>query len=472
LESLAVHYVVDGTQLRGSIGSFTYRDDSTNGSRGTEVVILDVDANARPSIDITLGQISTLYIPQTMELEQEMRMVRLTQTGKTWSVTGDQLHVILPKVDEERLQKEIDAAAAQRKRHQVNVGQLSLDDVAGVDSDTGNQGGENQSQQRLHSGLSSSDISTTVSKFWVAPFPASIQFENVSHMKQGQENTRVELQKLSIWISPKDDQSATEVAASIGTVQSDLATGTDLTVFSSVPADMSAKRFDHFEFSAGVISVTAGYSVQDWLRTFSFIGLRSSATRGNTNKPVYYSLPDANIAPLKIQVQYNALSVVSVKQTTIHIPLFKGNKKTTTKDVSTFYIEQILSKSTDFLKNAEVLGLNVQNAGMFALGTTLAAANPFAGVAVMVGADAVKASVEAGKRARKAKEGAHGTIGDFFIGIGYAAVEATESGAIRRGKKAGQQLDPLDWMIGVSASTGQYLGDNKEKFGQAGGASK
>ena len=129
-----------------------------------------------------------------------------------------------------------------------------------------------------------------------------------------------------------------------------------------------------------------------------------------------------------------------------------------------------MKKAPNFLVNAEVLGLNVKDAGIFAFGTTLAAANPFAGVAAMVGADAVKASVNAGKRGRRKADDSCGTIGDFFAGIGYAAVEATQSGAIRRGKSSQQQIDAFDWLIGVSANTGTYVAENKEKFGQAGGA--
>mmetsp|Transcript_53304 Transcript_53304/g.129506 ORF Transcript_53304/g.129506 Transcript_53304/m.129506 type:complete len:1054 (+) Transcript_53304:160-3321(+) len=466
LQSLSVHYCLDGSQLFGSIGSFTYRDESMpGGQRGAEVVILDVVANSRPSVNVTLGCIATLYIPETIELIQEMKMVRLSLSGRTWSMEGDEAHLSFPKVDEEYMQLAIDEAAEEQHQHheQVDVGQLSLDEPDEP------RGVRHHSQTTLNQ-QASSDVSETVSKFLVAPFPAVVQFKLVSLMKGQEEKTKIELQKSSLWVNPKDDWSGTEVAASVGVLQSDLATGADMTAFACIPGDLDANRYENFEFNAGLISVTAGYSVQDWLKTFSFSGLWSPTVREHKDKPVYSQLPNATIAPLKIQVQYNALSVVSVKSTTINVPMFKGKSTTLSKDITSYYTGKILKKTPNFLINADVLGLNVKDAGLFAFGATLAAANPYAGVAAMVGADAVKASVNAGKRGRRKGDDARGTVGDFFMGIGYAAVEATQSGAIRRGKSSHQQQDAFDWLVGVSAGTGTYVAENKEKFGQAGGA--
>jgi len=465
LQSLSVHYRLDGSQLSGSIGSFTYRGESMpGGRRGSEVVMLNIDANSRPSVNVTVGCISTLYLPETIELTQEMKMVRLSLSGRTWSMEGDELHLSFPKVDEEYMQLAINENAEEQQQHheQVGVGKLSLDDEADETSDVRHHSSTASKQQ------ASSDLSETASKFWVAPFPAVVQFKFVSVIKGQEEKTKIELQKTSLWVNPKDDWSGTEVAASIAVLQADLATGADMTAFACVPADMNANRYENFEFTAGLISVTAGYSVQDWLKTFSFSGLLSPTVR---DKPVYCQLPNATIAPMKVEVQYNAMSVVSVKPTTINVPMFKGALKTTSKDISSYYTGKILEKTSNFLSNAEVLGLNVKDAGLFAFGASLVAVNPFVlGAAAMVGADAVKGSVNAAKRGRGKDDDATGTVGDFLTGIGYAAVEATQSGAIRRGKSSHQQLDAFDWLVGASAGTGTYVAENKEKFGQAGGA--
>jgi hypothetical protein len=151
---------------------------------------------------------------------------------------------------------------------------------------------------------------------------------------------------------------------------------------------------------------------------------------------------------------------------------FKGKADTTSADLVGFYVKECLAHSSGFIENAEVLGLNVEQAGTFGFATTLGWATPaapFIGLAAIVGVDSVKGAIEAGKRQRHADKLDKATASDFFRGIGYSAVEATERGKLRRGSVDGRG-NVLDWVVGSTENTGEYLNKNKDKIGGAGGA--
>jgi hypothetical protein len=76
--------------------------------------------------------------------------------------------------------------------------------------------------------------------------------------------------------------------------------------------------------------------------------------------------------------------------------------------------------------------------------------------------------VEAGKRQRKALDGEQGNVIDFFRGLGYSVVEATEKGKLRRGEPDGRG-NLLDWVVGATVNTTDYIDENKDKLGAAGG---
>lgn len=50
---------------------------------------------------------------------------------------------------------------------------------------------------------------------------------------------------------------------------------------------------------------------------------------------------------------------VAVKDTSLVIKPFRGNAKTTSNDLITYYTSACLAKFPDFISNAEVLGINV-----------------------------------------------------------------------------------------------------------------
>ena len=103
--------------------------------------------------------------------------------------------------------------------------------------------------------------------------------------------------------------------------------------------------------------------------------------------------------------------------------------------------------------------------GVGMLGSTFGAG---AGVAAVTAVDAVKGAVDAGKRSRKVSEQDNWKPGDFMRGLVQAAGEATKDGAAKRGKTLDGNGNILDWTVGATANTTEYVVENKNRLGAAG----
>jgi len=347
-------------------------------------------------------------------------------------------------------------------------------------------------------------ISTTTSSSsnFMIPFPLSCNITRMRLIKEEDQETEITIEGLEILMNPKrgdnvssnsNNSNCTEVACSVARLESKLVRATNINTCMALPAakevDVDVNTIRNFTLSMDRISVTAGYSIQDWTQTFGIGGkwTTPTSTKANNNTTSAIHIPNASVSPLKISIAYNAMNVVSVKETTFIVKTYKGNESTSIKNVIDFYIAECLHRTPHFISNAELLGINVENAGAFSLGAVLFGVSgpigPFVGVAAVVGVDAVRGSIEAGKRSRNAKEGEQEThhLGDFFRGIGYSAVEATRQGKLRRGYGNGNDDDDtnhqdgnsnilFDWVVGASVNTSDYIGTNKETLGSAGGA--
>ena len=114
-----------------------------------------------------------------------------------------------------------------------------------------------------------------------------------------------------------------------------------------------------------------------------------------------------------------------------------------------------LAKAPEFISNAEVLGLNVLDSTASTWGNFLGLATPFGtvtGVAAVVGVDAVKNAVNAGKRGRGVSENDDYDASDIARGLFQAAKEATvRGGAEMRGKKDNEG-NVIDWAVGATTT--------------------
>jgi len=266
-----------------------------------------------------------------------------------------------------------------------------------------------------------------------------------------------------------------------------------------------------FEFKAQEIGMTTGYSVFDWKRLFETGDQNREPAKTNDEKaqkkqssikPMH--LPFAHVGPLKIKVVVQG-DVVGTKGTTLHVDEFKGKETTTQNDLIKFYAKGIISHVPGVVTDADVLGFNVGDtaatyvgtaAGAGALGALGGAAMPAAGVLGVVGKfhrlmlhprtnsikhsspfltvlytsgfDGIRHAMNAGKKSRGADADAKYKVGDFFRGVGQVAKDATKDGAEKRGKKADEKANAIDWAVGASTDLAGYTSENKARLGGAG----
>lgn len=260
-------------------------------------------------------------------------------------------------------------------------------------------------------------------------------------------------------------------------------------------------------FTAGEINVMSGHDTEEWTEAFRPImerigimerkletmKLENSSSRKifleserkkKVDKPKdnLIKLPFASIGDLKITVSVEAsLKIGKIKDTSFIVKAYKGNSGTTTKDLINYYVKACLARAPAFIRNVELLGLNVLDtasglsatyagAGSLAavFGSTLGSAlGAGAGVVVVTGFDAIKGAVDAGKRARKADEDEASRPTDFFMGLVQAAKESTRDGASKRGKLHGEG-NVFDWTVGATVNTTEYVKKEKNKLGAAG----
>lgn len=429
---VSVHYMADGADLSAKADYFHYTEAlSEHKPCGASVTCSNISGTVRPSIQMTIGSVSKVNIPHVFKLREKMENVKILLIGEVWTFQIDSLYGSLPETVE-------DMSSAQTletiPKNNLNV------------SDTG------------------SDMDT--SNGWVAPFPISCKCNDIHLVKGDDEDTEMVVGNIEILMNPEADRSGTGLAISLESMESKLASVTKMSTYTIIPADRNTNTFRDLAFAAECVSVTTGYSVQDWIEAFQVRG------NGSSKESTVFNVPFVTVAPLKIRITCSALSVASVGETTFLVKAYKGKKNTTTNDLTKFYAHQCLNRIPNFVCNAEVLGINIKDAGAFSLGTVFAFATPigpFIAVAAVVGVHSVQGAIEAGKRSRKAKEGEQGNVVDFFRGIGYAATEATEKGKLRRGC-ADDKGNIFDLVVGASESTGGYLNENKDKLGSAGGA--
>jgi len=90
-----------------------------------------------------------------------------------------------------------------------------------------------------------------------------------------------------------------------------------------------------------------------------FRGNASKEARKSKPKERLLKVPFASIADLKITIGLEAHKIGRIKDTSLIVKAYRGNAKTTSKDLVNYYARACLSRVPDFISNAELLGLNV-----------------------------------------------------------------------------------------------------------------
>ena len=234
-------------------------------------------------------------------------------------------------------------------------------------------------------------------------------------------------------------------------------------------------------------NVTAGFSTVDWV---SLLKPKESVS----NEDKVYRTPHCDIDSIVINLSYTG-KVVSSKAN-VKLSPFQGDHNCTSDIIISHYKKQIQSRVPGFITNIKVLGADVLDASMTSVATV--AANTNLGVGSVAGvalADAIRAGIDTGKKARNAdtNEGyqfgkvhnykydetifyntfllsiALFIVGDLTRGSIRGIREAAKDGAKLRGGDPNTYV-PGDFIAGTAKAVGSYTSDNKKKLTTAGGA--
>ncbi|CAB9503791.1 expressed unknown protein [Seminavis robusta] len=316
-----------------------------------------------------------------------------------------------------------------------------------------------------------------------APFPIQVAVNRLG-VQSSDAGSRSQFKGLEMFLNPSEE--GTEFAAVVEELDNKLVHCTENLVCGCWPKTGS-NEIHNLKLASDTITVYGGHSTNEWIDTFQLTGdkeqtkalfEKNNKSDGKDHQKAkeeaennLWILPHCRVEELKVHITYEG--AVGVRDVNFKTDPFIGKDKATGKDIANHYIVLCLKNFPGFITNSEVLGLSVVDMGLNTYGTYLGLATPFGaagGLAAIAAVDTVKGAVAAGKKARNADQEDKAQLTDVVRGIGYAAVDATKRGALRRGKKDSENLNVVDWVEGVTHDTTKYVDDNKARLGGAGGA--
>lgn len=212
------------------------------------------------------------------------------------------------------------------------------------------------------------------------------------------------------------------------------------------------------------VKVTAGFSDIDWASFFK---------KKTTDVTAALNTPYAHIDPFQLSMSYKG-KVLSTRSN-ILVPAFIGDASTTSNQIIAYYTDAVLKRTPGLITNSEFLGDNIvdctlKNTGMQVVGkaTRTVAGAGMGSVAGLVAADAIRAAVDSGKKARNADSSDGYKFGDLTRGTIYNVKEHAKSGAKMRGDP--DTYVPGDLTAGSIKAASEYMGNNKSKLGGAAGS--
>lgn len=447
--AITARYKADGTVCSVELGKMEVASDSKGQASATEIVM-----SMRPKMQMKIGCIENLHVPNTVLLSTPIESCELIYEGNTLIVKLDTIDVVtFTKKNEEK------------------------------DNQTESGGGGDGSL-----------IS--------APYlPCNISLSSEGMQIKKDDGSLTKMGRFHLYALK--EQNYSRIAIQFESFRNYLLSLTTVSLCGSIPLDQD-NIVNDFIFTAGDIKIQSGHSTDEWETAFQPRKQKreqqAQAKQSSKKTEAVIMLPGCNIEDLNVEIGVDSsLKIGKIKDTKLVVKAFRGNAGTTNKDLTNYYIKACLARVPDFISNAEVLGLNVvDNAagkrsmsikcffrqvqspnkpsfipiGLWAtwaaiptLGSTFGAG---AGVAVVAGVDAIKGAVDAGKRRRNADEGDKTRPGDFMRGLVQAAAEATRDGAARRGKSNENDANIIDWTVGATQGTADYVVENKNKLGAAG----
>mmetsp|Transcript_1493 Transcript_1493/g.2467 ORF Transcript_1493/g.2467 Transcript_1493/m.2467 type:complete len:961 (-) Transcript_1493:336-3218(-) len=438
VSAISMKYKADGTICQFDAKKVCY--ESIDGGRAEAS---NIYASMRPAVKIIIDSIDTLHIPGVALLEKPVEFTELKYEGNTLTARFHKIELIT-------FGKEQDSAPGgsptNTTKQPAKVSSISKSEVG-----------------HKHEPASASANAITAPKL---PFSVDVSVKGC-HIKKSADGSSMEMTNFQLFCNENKVGNSSDIALNIGHFKNHLASVSDVYLCASFPFD-AVNCINALNLSVGDATILSGHSVEDWQESFQS-KYRSEAKLSSSAPFPVIKLPNAAIADMKLAILLKTNVGVKVKQTPLTIKAFNGKDATTSKDVINYYTMACLSRVPEFISNAEVLGLNVVDNTAATWGNFVGLATPFGGftgLAAVVGVDAVKNTVSAGKRGRGKSEGDNYEASDVARGLFQAAKEATNRGATMRGKKD-HKGNVIDWAVGATTTTTEYVGENKTRLGGA-----
>ena len=421
LPKSSFHYCADGTRMALASQGFHVV------GKHVTMTVSDLTASLVGPMTLELGTISELLIPDTFQLTQPMHHTKLIKEGQTYSIGLDTIEGTL-----------LQGKGASNEEEE-----------------------EKSEEGKPQEGADSSAGGTVLA----APFPISLSLHQLRLTKEA-DGSRMSLSELNVYANPT--QAGTEWAIVLGLFENNLLLVEDAQVFGMADGP---NQISNLRVSVKETVVTAGHSTEEWQaaikpkKTAAALAKKQEQKKKkdepkpeSSTKPTW-KLPKAYIDPIKLTISFKGTGI-SVNDTKVTVKAFQGKEDTTPNDLVKYYASSCLARVSDFIPNAEVLGLNVVDSTVSTWGNLvgMATLGPLGGVAALGAIDGVKASIAAGKKSRHAEEGDETSPLDIFRGIAYTINESKD--------EAGG--NPLHAIQAAASNTGNYVSENKARLGGAG----
>jgi hypothetical protein len=432
VSDIYMKYKADGTICQLDAKKVSY--ESTDGGRAEAS---NIYASMRPAVKMIIDSIDTLQIPDVLLLEKPVEFTEIKYEGNALTARFQEIEVITFGKGQDSAAG--DDSPTKTTRHSAK--------------DSVPKGGQKQEQANA----------IITPKF---PFSLDVSVKGC-RIKKSADGSSMEMADFQLFCNENKVGNSSDVALNVRQFKNHLASVSDIYLCASFPLE-AVNCINALNLSVQDATIVSGHSVEDWQKSFQ-AKYKSKAAKSSTAPSPVIKLPNAEIAAVKLTITYAANVGVKVKQTPLTIKAFHGTEATTSKDVINYYTKACLSKVPEFISNAEVLGLNVVDSTAATWANFAGLATPwggFTGLAAVVGVDAVKNTVNAGKRGRGVSEGDNYEASDVARGLFQAAKEATHRGATIRGKKDSEG-NLLDWAVGATTTTTEYVGENKTRLGGA-----
>lgn len=462
---LVVSYKANGTVMDISASACRMETlDEGSDEKGTVIAISGVKFEMRPNVALIINEVNEIYIPDVIRLKQPIENPTISFQDKTLTIGVDSIHAELPREDATSKNEE---------------GPSKPSTPALTSDDSGNSVNRGNEWSRTHTSENSKaqefKNDTKATPFCPVPLIVSVNDIRVKMI----DGSFTQLHNLDLYLNPNHKANSNDLAVSLETFDSKLLQFAHFNLSAALPLD-EPSVIHKLAVTAKSLGVSAGYSTNDWMKNFAVSKHRpDTKATGSSGKhtSTVLKVPFATISALNAKISWKGRGV-QIKDTDVSIKPFTGDANTTSKVLIDYYAGACLYKVPGFISNADVLGINVVDHAASTYGTLLGQGlygtymGAIGGTAAIAAVDGVKGAIRAGKASRHEENGAAWQPGDIFRGVVYAAGQATQSGAIKRGRggEKGNIAEVVEnFVVGTTSGTKDYVGENKVKLGAATG---